>query len=192
VKDVLRFLGQYAKTPTVLGAVAPSSKYLARSMVEWIDWPTARHVVEFGPGTGAFTGAILERLAPQAQFFAIEINPRFAAVVRERHPQAEVIEDSVTNVVDICRKRNVDTVDAVLCGLPWASFSDVLQSEILAGLNAVLKPGGQFVTFAYTVGLALPAGRRFRDKLKESFSSVERSRTTMRNLPPAFVYRCRK
>lgn len=192
MKDYLQFLGQYAKTPTVLGAIAPSSRYLAESMVQWIDWPSAQNVAEFGPGVGAFTGAILRRLKPGARFVAIEINPRFARAVRDRHPEAEVVVDSVVNVEEICRQRDMTPLDAVLCGLPWASFSDSLQSEILSSLMKVLRPGGQFVTFAYTIGLALPAGRRFRRKLHDTFASVERSRTTIRNLPPAFVYRCRR
>ena len=53
-------------------------------------------------------------------------------------------------------------------------------------------PGGQFATFAYLQGLLLPAGQRFKDKLAQSFSKVEKSPTVWRNLPPAFVYRCTK
>ena len=57
---------------------------------------------------------------------------------------------------------------------------------------ARLSPGGHFATFAYLQGLLLPAGMRFAGLLEDSFGSVQRSRTVWRNLPPAFVYRCRK
>ena len=192
MKDIARFVGQYARRPRQLGALAPSSKYLAQSMVEWIDWPQVKNVAEFGPGTGAFTGTIIESLAPGAKFFAVELNPHFAKVVRERYPDADIIEDSVTNVARHCRERGIDSLDAVLCGLPWASFSDPLQDELLDAMLSVLRPGGQFVTFAYPLGLALPSGRRFRRKLSEHFVTVEKSPTTIRNLPPAFNYRCRR
>lgn len=191
MKDIARFVGQYARKPRELGAFAPSSKYLARSMVEWIDWPNVRYVAEFGPGTGAFTGTIIDSLAPGAKFFAIELNPQFAKVVRERYPQADIVEDSVTNVAQHCRDRGIEALDAVLCGLPWASFSESLQDALLDAMLSVLRPGGQFVTFAYPMGLALPSGRRFRRKLSERFVTVEKSPTTIRNLPPAFNYRCR-
>ena len=59
-------------------------------------------------------------------------------------------------------------------------------------MMAVLRPGGQFATFAYLQGLLLPAARRFRANLGRSFSQVERSPTAWTNLPPAFVYRCRR
>jgi phospholipid N-methyltransferase len=81
-------------------------------------------------------------------------------------------------------------VDAVICGLPWASFPESLQQEIMEAMLQVLRPGGQFATFAYWQGLMLPAGLRFARRLRATFSTVERSPTAWRNLPPAFVYRC--
>jgi phospholipid N-methyltransferase len=59
-------------------------------------------------------------------------------------------------------------------------------------MMTVLRPGGQFVTFAYLHGLPLPAGRRFANRLPEYFSEISRSRTVWMNLPPALVYRCRR
>ena len=56
----------------------------------------------------------------------------------------------------------------------------------------VLRPGGQFATFAYVPGQALPAAHRLRRKLREVFSEVTTSRVVWRNTPPAFVYRCRR
>ena len=74
--------------------------------------------------------------------------------------------------------------------IPLLRFRGV--AGALRELRRVLKPGGQFVTFAYLQGLLLPAGRRFRAKLKRSFSDVTKSKIVWRNLPPAFVYRCRR
>jgi len=51
-------------------AIAPSSRFLARAMVE----PLAidcRRVVEFGPGTGAMTRALLDRLPADAEVLAV-------------------------------------------------------------------------------------------------------------------------
>ena len=84
----------------------------------------------------------------------------------------------------------MDQIDAVLCGLPWASFPESLQREIMEAMLSMLAPGGKFATFAYWQGVILPAGMRFSRLLSETFSSVERSPTVWRNLPPAFVYRC--
>lgn len=186
------FLGEFLRRPGTVGAVAPSSSGLADRMVEWIDWPTVQTVVEYGPGTGAFTGAILKSLRPGARLFALEINPRFVAVLAERYPGVRVYQESVANVQAVCRREGVETVDAIVCGLPWAAFSAENQTAYLDAMMRVLRPGGQFVTFAYLQGLLLPAGRRFRRRLREYFSEVGTSRITWWNVPPAFVYRCRR
>jgi len=186
------FLVEFLRRPGTVGAVAPSSSQLAAKMVEWIDWAHVKGAIEYGPGTGAFTSEILNRLAPEARFFAIEINPQFVARLHQRHPELRVYQESVAKVRSLCRQEGIDRVEAILCGLPWAAFSDADQTAYLDAMMTVLAPGGQFVTFAYLQGLLLPAGRRFRSKLRAYFSEVSTSRTAWRNLPPAFVYRCRR
>lgn len=188
--DHATFLRNFLRHPTQVGAIAPSSPSLVATMVDWFDWDSARNVVEFGPGTGVFTEAIAERLHPDAKFFAIEQSPDLVAATRSRCPGVTVYHDSVTNVAKLCRQESMDRVDAIVCGLPWASFSDSLQSEIMESTLGVLAPGAQFATFAYWQGVILPAGRRFSQRLRESFPEVKRSPTAWRNLPPAFVYRC--
>jgi phospholipid N-methyltransferase len=49
------FLKQYIKNPRMIGAVLPSSRNLARKMIEDIDFEKAECIVEYGPGTGVFT-----------------------------------------------------------------------------------------------------------------------------------------
>jgi len=175
-----------------VGAIAPSSTGLAEAMVDWIDWSDVESVIEFGPGTGVFTQAVEEKVRSDASFFAIERDSKLAAITRERCPSTPVLEDCVSNVPALCRDRGIERADAVICGLPWASFSPELQETCLDALFSVLRPGGYFATFAYWQGLALPAGRRFRRVLREHFAEVEQSPTVWRNLPPAFVYRCRR
>ena len=45
---------------------------------------------------------------------------------------------------------------------------------------------------AYLQGLMFPNGQRFRRLLGEVFRGVEISPVVWKNIPPAFVYRCRK
>jgi phospholipid N-methyltransferase len=192
MSNTLTFLKTFLRHPTQVGAIAPSSPSLVRVMVDWFDWQNARSVVEFGPGTGVFTQAIQSKLHADAKFFAIERSSELAETTRQLCPGVTVYEDSVTNVAELCARESIDQIDAIVCGLPWASFSDTLQSEIMETMLARLRPGGQFATFAYWQGIILPAGRRFSSRLHQSFSSVEKSETAWRNLPPAFVYRCRR
>jgi len=190
--DWWRFLREFVSAPGLVGAVAPSSGALARSMVAWADLGRARAVVEYGAGTGIFTGHILSRLPEGCRFFAVEVNPRLADVLRERHPSVAVHVDSAKNVRELCAREGIEAVDCIISGLPWACFPEKDQAELLDGVLSVLRRGGEFVTFAYVHGLLLPGGRRFRKRLGRYFPHVSRSSVVWWNLPPAFVYQCRK
>lgn len=79
------------------------------------------------------------------------------------------MEKCVSQVVRLCHEAGIDRVDAILCGLPSAAFFPELQNELLDAMFEVLPPGGKFATFAYWLGLVLPAGQRFRRYLHEHF-----------------------
>jgi phosphatidylethanolamine/phosphatidyl-N-methylethanolamine N-methyltransferase len=149
-----------------------------------------RRVIEYGPGTGAFTPAILRSLRDGARYCAIEINPLFVKLFQEKFPQASIYNDSVGRVEHVCRQEAAPEIDAVICGLPWANFSERDQNTFFDALLSVLRPGGSFATFAYIHGVVLPAGMRLKKILASRFGSVKRSQIVWGNLPPAFVYRC--
>lgn len=188
----LKFLSEFIIHPGSVGAVWSSSRHLRRKMLEWIDWENARVIIEYGPGTGVFTDQILTSRRPDAKFFAIEINPAFTQLLRQRFPSLQIYQDSVQHVQDICRMEGVDQVDVVISGLPWALIPDHAQDCYLNATLKVLKPQGQFVTFAYLTGLVLPEAKRFRIKLNQRFTDVKKSEVSWLNVPPAFVYRCRR
>lgn len=185
-----QFLKAFFRNSAHVGAIAPSSSELSSILADTLDWDRVECVVEYGPGTGVVTEEIARRLRGHTRFFAIERDPELAAITRRRCPSVEVIEDCVTRIPELCRERGIGKVDAILSGLPWASFPPTLSSQILDATFEVLPEGGRFATFAYWQGLLLPGARNFRKLLKEHFSSVERTRTAWRNLPPAFVYQC--
>jgi phospholipid N-methyltransferase len=152
----------------------------------------AQGVVEYGPGTGVVTELLREAVPSECRLFAIEVDPALAERLRARFPDLKVYRDSVGNVGEVCSQEGIEAVDCVVSGLPWATFSEERQAEFLEATVTVLKPGGQFLTFAYVHGTWLPPGRRFREKLSIYFSEVTRSRIVWKNLPPAYVYVCRR
>jgi len=174
------------------GALAPSSMFLAQRMLEGLALGTAEAVLEYGPGTGAFTGLILNRLKPGAKFAAIELNSQFAQIFRKRYPTVQLFQDTVANARKICDYAGISSVDCIVCGLPWAAFPEAVQVECLDEMTRVLKPGGRFVTFAYVHGLPLPMARNFWRLLPNYFTNVSKSPVVWLNVTPAFVYRCRR
>lgn len=188
----LKFVSEFITHPGSVGAVWSSSRSLRRNMLEWIDWKSANVIIEYGPGTGVFTDHILSSMRSDTQFFAIEINPVFTQMLRQRFPTLHVYQDSVQQVQDICRLEGVDQVDVIISGLPWALIPDHAQNGYLDATLAVLRPEGQFATFAYLTGLLLPEAKRFKVKLNRRFTDVQKSKVSWFNVPPAFVYRCRR
>ena len=192
MSETLRFLREFVRRPHEVGAVAPSGRALAKMMVTGIGLDEARAVVEYGPGLGPVTATLLEKAPRSCVVFAIELNPVFAARLRERHPGLIVYNDTVAEVRALAERLGLREVDCVVSGLPWASFPEHEQRRLLERTVAVLRPGGRFVTFAYLQGFLLPAAWRFRGLLREFFPEVRRSPIVWRNLPPAFVWRCRR
>lgn len=191
-REYTKFISEMVCHPKAVGAIAPSSSNLAKHVVDSVDWHNTSTLVEYGPGTGVITEAILSQLPPETTFLAIEISARFAEMLRTRFPGVCICEGSVGMVRKHCEANGVERVDAIVSGLPWAVFSDEDQTTYLDATMEVLRPGGQFITFGYLQGLLLPAGQRFRRKLKRYFSEVRVSKPVWVNFPPAFFYCCRR
>lgn len=191
--DHARFLAAFVKDPFQTASITPSSTHLAQAMIADMDLSRANLVVELGPGTGVFTRAILDALRPDARLICVEVNPELASTLAARFPRAAVINDSAQYLGRYLGALGVQGgVDCVISGLPWVLFSAVEQRRLLDPLVSGLKPGGRFATFAYTHAAWLPAGRRFRRMLDDAFDEVVVGAQVWRNLPPAFVYRCRR
>jgi phospholipid N-methyltransferase len=190
LEDLGRFIREMVRSPQGTGAFWPSSPALAKRIVHLAGVPDAQQVIEIGPGTGAFTLEILSALRPDGQFLAVERNSAFVRHLRNRFPSASIHEGCATQIGAILKEKGIPGVQSLVSGLPWANFDPELQRTILSAIRSVLEPGSVFATFAYFGPHWLPSGRRFRSLLKETFDEVRLSPVEMRNLPPAFVYRC--
>jgi phosphatidylethanolamine/phosphatidyl-N-methylethanolamine N-methyltransferase len=186
------FLTAFLRRPGTTGAVAPSSERLAGVLASVVPATGTPTVVELGPGTGAVSAVIARRLPPGSRHLAVELDPGMIAHLRRALPELEVVPGDARRLGELLAEHGVDRVDAVVCGLPWALFDDATQAEVLGGISRAIGPTGAFTTFAYLQGMALPAARRFRAVLRRTFEEVQVTATVWRNLPPAFVYVCRR
>jgi phosphatidylethanolamine/phosphatidyl-N-methylethanolamine N-methyltransferase len=185
------FLSQTLSSPRFTGAVAPSSRRLANLIVEQAALGDAKTIVELGPGTGVFTKKILQKINNKTNYLGIEINPIFIKQLRREFPEVEIFHDSAENIALCLGKKGLKKCDRVVSGLPWTAFEKKLQKSLLKAVCDVLEEGGIFVTFSYCPLNHLPNGRAFKTLLQESFSSVTTSKVVS-NIPPAFVYVCKK
>ena len=188
----LHFLGTFVRHPRQVGAVVPSSPALAKAMVAGLDVGPGQSVVELGPGTGAFTRAVLRVLPEGAEYLGVELDKKFVRHLRGRfprkhYPAARFVEGSAEHVDRHHAEAELGHPRVVLCGLPFASLPNGVQSNVVAAVDRLLPAGGEFRTFQYVHAFNLPAAQRFRSRMDELLGPAHRSRSVKLNVPPAYV-----
>jgi phospholipid N-methyltransferase len=183
--STIKFLLQYIFHPRTVGAVLPSSRRLARAMVQDVDFENARCIVEYGAGTGVFTQEILQRRRAGTVLIAFELSPKLHAMLVEKFAGYENLHIICASASDI--GRHLDELGfshacSIISGLPFASLPADGALRILTATRARLAPHGKFITFQYT-RMKLPLFREY-------FSVVSTGRLVLRNVPPARVVSC--
>ncbi|MBN6055754.1 SAM-dependent methyltransferase [Nonomuraea sp. RK-328] len=190
--DSALFFGQFLRDPVTVGAFAPSSWRLARSVCAPVPERGEPVVVELGPGTGPFTVEIQRRLAGRGRHLAVELNAPMAALLAGRFPGVDVAHGDAAELSGLLAERGLGRADVVVSGLPWAAFPTALQHRLMEAVVSAMSPAGAFTTFSYVHAIPLGSARRFRALLAERFEEVVPSRTVWRNAPPAFVFHARR
>ncbi|GAA3358579.1 class I SAM-dependent methyltransferase [Saccharopolyspora gregorii] len=187
----VEFLREFVKSPATTAAVGPSSRHLARDMVAPIPATGDPVVVELGPGTGAFTEAIQQRLGGRGTHLAVELNQRWAESLSARFPEVDVECADARALPRLLAERGV-RADVVVSGLPWAAHAPQGGVPLIRLIADSLTEQGAFTQFAYTwTRWAAPARRQHAD-LRATFEETVLSRTVWRNVPPALVYLARR
>ncbi len=180
-----RFLAEYIKDIRSVGAVAPSSRFLARKMVESIDFERAKVIIEYGPGTGVFTAEIVKRMKPGTRLLVIETNQTFYQKLYQKYKSTSgvnIINASAEHVDLLKKEYSLDAPDYVVSGLPFAALPVRISASILQSTSKLLGDKGEFIAFQYTL---LKKGF-----FESYFDDVKISRE-FRNIPPAYIIRCR-
>jgi phospholipid N-methyltransferase len=183
--SILSFIKQYITRPRTVGAILPSSEFLAKKMITNIDFTNAHCIVEYGPGTGVFTEKILEKKATQTLLLLFETNEEFYTILKTKYkslPNLHVINDSAENVGKHLNTHNIQTADYIVSGLPFASLPQEVSSSILSETKKHLEGKGSFITFQYTL--------LKKDFIGKYFKQIDISRE-VRNVPPAYVLCCK-
>lgn len=178
----MMFARQFARHPGMVGSVIPSSPALVDAMLAEVDWASTRLFVEYGPGMGAFTRTVLERMRPDATLLAIDLNPDFVGwLTREiRDPRLHVVEGSAADVRRFMAQCGHQTADYILSGLPFSTLAKGVGEEIASETAAALRPGGEFLVYQYSAFV--------RPLLEPRFAQVQEKRVWM-NIPPARIFR---
>ncbi len=176
----LSFLLAFARSPLRTGAVTPSTRALAQLITRDIT-PTMMPLIEFGPGTGVFTRALLAAGLAQGDLTLIEIDPTMARRLQKELPGVRVL---LSDVADETLAKALPQAGAIVSGLPILTFGRARQTATMRNAFATLRPGGVFLQFTYGPRCPVP-----NDVLEELGLEARFVGSTLRNLPPASVYR---
>lgn len=179
--DSLRFLLEWLRDPIGTAALVPSSKALVSLITGSID----RHagaVLELGPGTGVFTHGLVARGVAECDLTLVEQNPTFARLLKRRFPRATVLGIDAADLSPLGAEARA--FGAAVCGLGLRNMESGQVESILHAAFTRMKPGAALYLFTY--GLRCSVADEILERLG---LDVERIGTTLRNVPPASVYR---
>ncbi len=205
---MLKFVHQAICDIRTTGSVFPSSPRLARAMTNSLrDHRGEKRILEVGPGTGAFTQAILSSLRGKDSLDIVEVNPVFCehierqllAPFRARHSGMSIglhqgpIESAALE----------GGYDFVICGLPFNNFPVALTQSIFAQILRLMRDGGELTYFEYAGVRAFkrpfvgPHGRERIAQFKAFTQKTAKSHHVTRslvvaNIPPALTVRLTK
>jgi len=173
------FIREFFRDPNI-ASVKETSPFLVRRILDRLNLRGAKVVVEYGPGTGPFTRALLDRLSPESRLVLIEANPEFCAHLdRYRDGRVRLHQAWAQEVLEILDGQKADVI---LSGIPFSRIPEREKSRILRDTRRALAPNGVFVAYQ--------ASPRLRAPLEGVFSSVRVTPEPF-HIPPLFVLEAR-
>ncbi|WP_323005503.1 methyltransferase type 12 [Pseudorhodobacter sp.] len=178
LSDLALFLKQAVLQPKQTSSLVPSSRALANAMAAHVG-PQTGQVVEFGPGTGIITEAILAQGVAPENLTLFEMNTAFAGALAARFPGVTLHVTGAQNAPTLMPA----TVGAVVSGLPLLSMPRALRREIVSAAFKVMRPDGIFIQFTY--GQTVPLSD---EGLATLGLQASKAKKVWGNFPPAQVY----
>ncbi len=169
-----------------IASVAPSSRFMARKILDGIDWKKTRTIVELGAGTGPITAEMVKAAPSDAKLVVIELDPTLCGRLRDRFRDAknvDVILGDATKFGELLAERGIPKVDHVLSGLPLPSFPAAARDAILEVSARTITDGGTFRQLTVMPMIYYKLYRRYFEDVRFRFVPF--------NFPPGGVYVCR-
>ncbi|UQZ81516.1 Methyltransferase small domain protein [Paenibacillus konkukensis] len=180
--EKVKFFYKFIRTPRTIGSVTPSSRYLTGKMIEPVPWQHIDSIAELGCGTGVITKAIHQKMKPGTAALLFEKDSYLRKQLAEQYPDSSTYADAQSLGFAV-RQEGLEHLDCIVSGLPFANFPQTFRDSLIEQVHRCLKPGGYFIAFQYSLQMKKQLSRDFE---------IESIRFVMRNVPPAFVYVCRK
>jgi phospholipid N-methyltransferase len=181
IHDTAVFLQEVLTAPRMVGAIAPSSRHLAKAMAVWVPQNNRGFVLELGPGTGSVTQALLDRGLPPERLVAVEKSVKLADHLQNRFPRIQVVVGDALDLESLLARYldHVKLFSHVISSLPLLNFPPEVADRIARSVYSLMAPGAKFVQFSYHLG-------NHKTKALALFRPVK-SKLVWLNIPPARI-----
>lgn len=177
----LFFFKRVLRHPLRLGALFPSSRSLAKRIVDSIPFPyEGKKIVEIGAGTGAITRELLDAGIPPESLIVVELDVSLCRWLSERYPGITVIQGDARYLSEWLPDSWRGKVDVVISGIPIRNLPSQIRADILNAVTAILGSAGEFLQFTY--GYRSPFAST-RGVLARRYPGI-----IWRNIPPAAIW----
>lgn len=155
LRNNFAFFRQFRQRFETTGAIAPSSRFLARSMTRFLAdrGESPIRVLEIGPGTGPVTEKIVPLLRSGDHFDVVELNESFVSILNDRFQNDEQWRGasafSEIHQLPVQEFLPNEQYDFVISGLPLNNFPADLVEQIANHYFTLLKPTGTLSYFEY-------------------------------------------
>ncbi len=180
IEDELRFFKTWATSPLKMGAVSPTSRALARLMVEHSNADPKGYVLELGPGTGVVTEALIDAGIPARRIVSIEYDRDFSELLRKRFPHVNIIHGDALDLDATLGEFRDIRFSAGISGIPLLNLPKSKRAPYLESILDRLVPGGIVTQLSYSF---LPPQDAVPGRL-----TVDKSKWVTANLPPGRVW----
>jgi len=167
-----------------VASVARTSKKTVERICRAINFDKDIVLVEYGPGSGAFTKYLLSRMSLDSKLIAIEKNKKLASALRNLNDERlEVVEDSAENMRRVLKNKGIEYADYIVSGIPLSFLNPNQKTRILSDTHKTLIKGGKLLVYQ--------ASKKHEGLIQEYFRDVN-SYPQPVNIPPLFVFEATK
>ncbi|MDE3059886.1 MAG: phospholipid methyltransferase [Pseudomonadota bacterium] len=177
------FIAAWIRSPLKIGAFLPSSRALARAMVEEVDIALPGAIIELGAGTGAVTQALLQAGIPPERLVIIERDEKLHALVHRHFPQLNVLCADAADMETVLAGAGVRKVSAIVSSLPLLSMPKPVRTAIECQMALLIGEEGLIVQFTYG-----PRSPISRQQMRRHRLHGKRMKLVVTNVPPAHVW----
>jgi phospholipid N-methyltransferase len=206
LNDKVLFFKKFIQKFKTVGAIAPSSSYLADAMsAEIAKVTTPLVLLEVGAGLGDFTAKIVAAMKPNDVLYVVELEQEFHEALVKRFGSNPNIHFFCGDINDFKPTEAHQKFDFIISGLPFNAgdpFTPSLVDRILKKYESIIKPGGTIRYFEYallptlkTWALSIVGKQANFLEVRNTLKTFQEAHNGHRqfiglNLPPAYAITC--